>query len=251
MAQALVQGSELEDMVKDKIDEELGKLSREGKSGTKAARDAAALILPSLANIITVAVSTAMSNALKVFVDKMDSKVAEMQRYCLLNKFENDKLEKYSRRDNLRISGLAEEADETDEVLEAKVIELAEDIGVKLKPEEISVAHRLGKPRDGGRPLIVRFCQRKKRDEMMINKKKLKGRQRKVYINEDLTSLRATLMSMVKEQESVKNVSTRNGSILAWLTNGGRPVVVNTPDDLSKVGLTSPDWKRLKLEHLF
>lgn len=136
-------------------------------------------------------------------------------------------------------------------MLEAKVIELAENIGVKLKSEEISVAHRLGKPRDGGRPLIVRFCQRKKRNEMMINKKKLKGRERKVYINEDLTSLRATMMSLVKEQESVKNVSTRDGSILAWLTSGGRPVVVNTPDDLLKVGISSPDWKRLKLEHLF
>ena len=251
MANAEIQESNLEDIVKVKIDEELANLTREGKSGTKAARDAAALILPSLANIITVAVSTAMTTAMKVFVDKMESKVADMQRYCLLNKFENDKLEQYSRRDNLRISGIEEDADETEEVLEAKVIELAENIGVKLKSEEISVAHRLGKPRDGGRPLIVRFCQRKKRNEMMINKKKLKGRERKVYINEDLTSLRATMMSLVKEQETVKNVSTRDGSILAWLTSGGRPVVVNTPDDLLKVGISSPDWKRLKLEHLF
>lgn len=251
MAQVQLQGPGLEGMVKDKLDEELAKLTGEGKSGTKAARDAAALILPSLANIITVAVSTAVTTAMNVFVEKMESKVAEMQRYCLLNKFENDKLEQYSRRDNLRISGLEEDVDETEEVLEAKVIELAADIGVKLKPEEISVAHRLGKPRDGGRPLIVRFCHRKKRNEMMSNKKRLKGSQRKVYINEDLTSLRATMFSMVKEQETVKGVSTRDGSISAWLTSGGRPVVVNTPDDLLKVGITSPDWKRLKLEYLF
>lgn len=251
MAHAEIQEPNMEDIVKDKIVEELANLTREGKSGTKAAREAAALILPCLANIITVAVSTAMTTAMNVFMEKMERKVADMQRYCLLNKFENDKLEQYSRRDNLRISGIEEDADETEEVLEAKVIELAENIGVKLKSEEISVAHRLGKPRDGGRPLIVRFCQRKKRNEMMINKKKLKGRERKVYINEDLTSLRATMMSLVKEQETVKNVSTRDGSILAWLTSGGRPVVINTPDDLLKVGISSPDWKRLKLEHLF
>ena len=54
------------------------------------------------------------------------------------------------------------------------------------------------------------------------------------------TSLRATMMRLVKEQETVKNVSTRDGSILAWLTSGGRPVVIS-----------SPDWKRMKLEHLF
>lgn len=251
MAHAQIQDAGFEEMIKDKLDEELAKLTSEGKSGTKAARDAAALILPSLANIVSVVVSTAVTTAMKIFVDKMESKVAEMQRYCLLNKFENDKLEQYSRRDNLRISGLEEDAGETEEVLEAKVIELAEGIGVKLKPEEISIAHRLGKPRDGGRPLIVRFCHRKKRNEMITNKKKLKGSQRKVYINEDLTSLRATMMSLVKEQETVKNVSTRDGNILAWLNSGGRPVIVNTPDDLMKVGITSPDWKRLKLEYLF
>ena len=242
-------GSQLEDLVKAKIDEELANISS-GKAASKTVRDVAALILPSLANIITVAVSTAMISAIKDFTDKMERKAAEMQRYCLLNKYENDRLEQYSRRDNLRISGIEEEDDESEEVLEAKVIELAEDIGVKLKPDEISVAHRLGKPRDGGRTVIVRFCHRKKKNEIMSNKKKLKGRQRKVYINEDLTSLRAKMMSLVKEQETVKNVSTREGSVVAWPTSGGRPVVINTPDNLEKIGITSPDWKKLNLDHL-
>ncbi len=81
-------------------------------------------------------------------------------------------------------------------------------------------------------------------------RKKLKGRQRKVYINDDMTSLRAKMLNMVKEQETVKNVSTREGSILAWLHSGGRPVVINCPDDLEKVGISAPDWKRLNLDHL-
>ncbi|KAK8389338.1 hypothetical protein O3P69_008818 [Scylla paramamosain] len=63
--------------------------------------------------------------------------------------YENDKLEQYSRRENLRILGLEEEADETEGVLEVKIIGLAGDIGVKLKTCDISVAHRLGKPREG------------------------------------------------------------------------------------------------------
>ncbi|KAG0729449.1 hypothetical protein GWK47_030298 [Chionoecetes opilio] len=55
----------------------------------------------------------------------MESKAGEMQRYCLMNNYENDKLEQYSRRDNLRISGLEVDEDESEEVLEAKIIELA------------------------------------------------------------------------------------------------------------------------------
>lgn len=242
-------GSELQDLVKVKVDEELAKISMEsGKAASKTVREVAAMILPSLANIITVAVSSAVTAALTDFTDKLESKVNEVKMLCLMNKYKNDRLEQYSRRDNLRISGLEEDNDESEEVLEAKVIELAGSMGVKLESNEISVAHRLGKPRDGERPVIVRLCHRKKKDEIMRNKKKLKDRQRKVYINEDLTFLRAKMMSLVKEQETVKNVSTREGSILAWPTSGGRPVVVNSPDDLEKVGITSPDWKKLKLD---
>lgn len=245
-------GAKLENLVKAKVDEELNNITStlEGSRVNKSVKDVAAAILPGIANIISVAVSTAISASMKELSDKMDRKIAEMQRYCLLNKYENDKLEQYSRRENLRILGLEEEADETEGVLEAKIIELAGDIGVKLDTSDISVAHRLGKPREGGRPVVLRLCHRKKKNEMMHNKKKLKGRQRKVYVNDDLTSLRAKMMNLVKNQEIVKNVSTREGSILAWLHSGGRPVVINTPDDLHKVGITNPDWKLLNLDHL-
>ena len=68
----------------------------------------------------------------------------------------------------------------------------------------------------------------------MCNKKKLKGKERKVYVNEDPTSLGAKMMKVTKEQKSVKNVATKDGSILAWMHSGGRPIVLNTPDDLHK-----------------
>ena len=71
-----------------------------------------------------------------------------------------------------------------------------------------------------------------------------------MYVNDELTSLRAKMMKLVKEQEVVKNVSTRDGSIFAWLHSGGRPVVINTHDDLHKVGITTPDWENLSLSHL-
>ena len=246
---------ELADIVKAKVDEELANVTsaiegRESKSVSKTVKDAVATILPSIANIISVAVSTAVSSALKRLDESMTSKLAKVQRQCLPNKYENDKMEQYSRRENLRIFGINEEANETEDVLEAKVIELAGDIGVEIKPDDISVAHRMGKPREGGRPVIVRFCHRKKKYEMMRNKKKLKGRQRKVYINDDMTSLRAKMMKLVKEQEVVKNVSTRDGSILAWLHSGGKPVVINTPDDLQKVGISTPERVNFSLGQL-
>ncbi len=60
-------------------------------------------------------------------------------------------------------------------MLEAKVIEHADTIGVKIEQDDISVVHHLRRPREGGRPVIVRFCHRKKRNEIMQNKKKKKN----------------------------------------------------------------------------
>ena len=98
----------------------------------KSAKEVASLIMPGLANIITVAVSTAVSNAVKDIVDKLSVKTANAERNCLVNRYENDTLEQYTRRDNLRIFGLEEDADESEDMLEAKVIELADDMGVKI-----------------------------------------------------------------------------------------------------------------------
>ena len=69
-------------------------------------------------------------------------------------------------------------------------------------------------------------------------------------MNEDLTSMRATMLNIVKDQTNVKSVTTRDGKILVWLVGKDRPVEIHTPDDLFKIGMTSPDWKRLKLDRL-
>lgn len=155
------------------------------------------------------------------------------------------------RRDNVRLTGIEEDEDEDETILETKVINVAADIGVELEPRDISIAHRLGKPEGGkARPIIVRLCHRKKKSELMKKKKALKGKPKKIYINEDLTPLRVSLLKMVKDHRDVESATTVDGKILAWRTGKDRPVIIHTPDDLYKVGITLPDWKYLKLDHL-
>lgn len=85
----------------------------------------------------------------------------------------------------------------------------------------------------------------------MRKKGELKKKNIRVFINEDLTPLRSAMRRMVKEQAGVKNVTTRNGKIVAWLTEDpDRAIEINTPDDLSKVGIVTPDWKRLHMDHI-
>ncbi|MPC48925.1 hypothetical protein E2C01_042712 [Portunus trituberculatus] len=138
-----------------------------------------------------------------------------------------------------------------EEVLEEKVIKLASSMGVSLRADDISVVHCLGKPRDREHPVIVRFCRRKKRNALLRRKGELKKKDSRVFINEDLTPLRSAMRRMVEEQAGVKNVTTRNGKILAWLTDDpNRAIEINTPDDLNKVGIVTPDWKRLQMDHI-
>lgn len=244
----------LEQIVKEKVEKELENLGKDSSRGSKTVKDVAAAIMPGVANIISVAVlsavSTAVSTVVKDITDKLLPSSAEFQKVNLLHRYDNDRLEQYTRSDNLRIIGIEEDQDEDEDVLQAKVLEIAADIGVKLNADDISIAHRLGKAGERSRPVIVRFCQRKKRNAVLKNKKELKKKNKKVYINEDLTTLRSALLKMAKEKTEVRNVTTRDGRILAWLVDKERPVVLTTPDDLHKIGIDSPDWKRLKLDHL-
>ena len=112
----------------------------------------------------------------------------KLEAHMLINKYERDELEQYTRRENLRISGIEETKHED---LVGKIIQIARDIDVTVSLSDISTTHRLVKPRDKPGQIIYRFVRRSVRDDIMSNRKKLKDipqYRSKVYINEDLTS---------------------------------------------------------------
>ncbi|KAK4320801.1 hypothetical protein Pmani_008340 [Petrolisthes manimaculis] len=245
----------MEEFVKEKVEEELKAISiSKRRDMTKTAKDVIDTLLPEIAKVITVSVTAAMTTVMDRITEVVKSQAAvsfSLQRQALLMKYECDRLEQYQRSDNLLIYGIEEESEESEEALEEKVVELASNMGVNLQADDISVVHRLGKPQDRERPVIVRLCRRKKRNAILRKKAELKKKDIRVFVNEDLTPLRSAMRRMVKEQVSVKNVTTRNGKILAWLTDEpNRAIEINTPDELIKVGIVTPDWKRLHMDHI-
>ena len=146
-------------------------------------------IRPLLIKVVTSAVITATRQLMNDMATKTAERKAELdglKKEVQLQKFELDRLEQYSRRESIRICGVDETTGEDTDDL---VRELAADIGVTLKPEDISVSHRLpGRP-GSTRPIIVKFVRRNTKTTMMKNKRKLRDANRKgVYINDDLTS---------------------------------------------------------------
>ena len=131
--------------------------------------------------------------------------------------------EQYSRKNNIRMLGVDEEPDEN---LECKFIEvIKENLDEEIKPEEIEIIHRIGRPgrTDNGerdrdqrstpparpRPVIVKFLSNKTKMRILLKRRQLKGK--KIVILEDMASDLAKRLKRVKEKRSVEN---------AWFTNG-------------------------------
>ena len=129
--------------------------------------------------------------------------------------------------------------------------------GVTVTKDDISVCHRVGKPKNGTRPVIVKFISRRKRREVMVAKKNLRTSHPNVYINDDLTVLRAKLLHYVKAQPDVESAWTIDGRIFAkkkmppGSTETARPMIFESPDDLFlNLGMEQIDFGKLGLSHL-
>ena len=124
--------------------------------------------------------------------------------HLLLIHFQQDEIQQELRRDNLRLTGIPEAEEETEEQLAESVAEVAREVGVEIRPEDISSCHRLGKSssRQAGR----------KRDKLYAARFSMKGKDtmKGVYINEDLTAMRHSVLMKAKEAPNIKSVNSRS-----------------------------------------
>lgn len=70
-----------------------------------------------------------------------------------------------------------------------------------------------------------------------------------VYFHVALTPLRAQLLNMVKDQTHVESVFTREGIFHCNMANGSH-ILVQSPDDLFRLGLDDVDLNELGLPHV-
>ena len=153
-----------------------------------------------------------------------------------------DKNEMYSRKDALRINGIPPDDTESNTQLEDKVITLAEKIGVKINRHDISVTHRLKPLKSGVHPVIVKFSTRRAKDSVYNAKKNLKSidGMKETYISEDLTRLRFRTLLQCKRCPEFTSITTRGGKIKVWKGTNTHPITVESPFDISKLGI-EPD----------
>jgi len=125
-------------------------------------------------------------------------------------------LEQYTRTNNIRVYGLPDKnAVETpSQTIKAFLKEISEQ-QTDIDESDIDIAHRLGKFNPNKpRPVIIRFTSRLLKDDVMSLRKSL--RQRKIFVNEDLTRLNQEVFTAIRlrGKDEVKSVWTRNGRIM-------------------------------------
>ena len=136
--------------------------------------------------------------------------------------------EQYSRRTSLRVFGVPYNNDEN---IKAIITDIAKNkLGVELTAEDIEACHRLPPPRqqrqyEGNKPppppgIIVMFRHRDKRDNVLRNRRKLKGTP--TVICEDLTRLNQQTLNRVRLSSNVHQAWSHNGNIIFTIPNDRR-----------------------------
>ena len=118
-----------------------------------------------------------------------------------------------------------------------------------LKNEDIERSHRLGPKLDRYsnkrlRPIIVRFLTERTRDVVYKARFRLKDfnvtqpREEKIFINEDLTSIRASLAAkarLIRKDQKIADTWTTGGKVVIKYVRN-EIIVINSKADLDKYG---------------
>ena len=169
----------------------------------------------------------------KTIKSELSSELTPLQNQIDYLKIKLDDQEQYSRRTNLKISGIKDQSREenTDDlVLDVINNLILKHQGVSLNYSPIGRTHRVGPPpttrtstKNRPRDIIIRFISYRDRDLVFRNKKNLKSfneRQspdRRLYENEALTQRRASLYKKTRDlltNKKIKNCWTHDGKIL-------------------------------------
>ena len=173
----------------------------------------------------------------------LQQKVESMEEQC-------DQLEQYSRRPNLRLSGVPETGEGEDTT--AKVMAVVNGkLGLtpSLQPHHIERSHRAGKRLDDGyrgrtrsRPIIIRFVSERTRDAVYRARTALKEHNHQhcddqLYINDDLTTRRAKMAydtRTMKKDKKIMDCWTSYGKVLIK-DLASKVIEMKSPSDLLKI----------------
>ena len=99
----------------------------------------------------------------------LKKQVKELNKKCDDHEMSLNKIDQYSRRNNVIIEGIP--SDVGNDKLEKKIVQMLAKVNIKVREDEIEAAHRLGK----SRKTIIRFVNRKYCSKLLFRKNELRN----------------------------------------------------------------------------
>ena len=210
-----------------------------------------------------------MKTELEEKIEEKDKLITGLRKEVREHKFEVDALAQYTRSENFKIHGIEyKKGEDTNEIVK-KVAKYA---GVSLTDRDISVSHRLmskeqmdknitaGNSDKNNSAIIVRVDKRDFKSKMLEARRNLAqnpdcpAEYKAVTMYEDVTPLRSRIMYALRHRNNktaFKFVWSKGGRIYARTHDEAvqdpqpRPHIINTPDDLAKIGFSEQEIEEI------
>lgn len=189
----------------------IGEINKTVAVSIRCALSKTSPLLTELVNAVVASVSAQTDDRFKEVEKEISTLRPENQILRELVETKNDANVQYSRRNTVRIFRISET---DDEIIEKVVISLCnEQLKLDIQPHHIDrQCHRTSVIRDGRtRLVLVKFVSYKSKQQVMRNKKLLKGG--KISVLDDFTRLRLQKLTEARKKYGKRSVWTFDGCI--------------------------------------
>ena len=168
---------------------------------------------------------------LQLCIGKVDS----IQSGLSKTKSEIEGLQQYGRRNSLRFHNVPMTENDK-QYTDEKVLGITnERLGVTLCKDDIQRSHIIGDIKDGCGQIICRFRNWKVKNQVYMAKRKLKGSDDSIFITEDLTSYRRSMikhLSVAKGKGGVDSFWTNDGRVFFKRSSDNEKILVKNKEEL-------------------
>lgn len=165
---------------------------------------------------------------------------SELQQRVDDLEYDLDNLEQYGRRTSLRFHNVPKPGtDEGNTDTESAVISICEKMGVTITSDDIDRSHPIGRPnRNNKLQIICKFKTWKAKNKVFSAKKELQNNSDKIFITEDLTRYRQSIVSKLieaKKRKSILSFWTFDGRIYIKMEQNGEKLEVTSLDEINRL----------------
>ena len=201
-----------------------------------------------ISNIVSVSLREDI-DSLRTVLQEKEAKIESLEKKVSSLESQVEGLEQYSRRNNIRVSGIVERPNENLATTTLTILNNKLDLDPPIRETDIDRIHRTGKHSETSsapRSVLIKFVSYRTKNMVMINRSKLKSTDRSIdrayFVSDDLTSQRSKIMYDLRQLQRDKKIMD------AWTRDGN--VLIKDSHQNVKVGKTLVEIKGM-MNHAF